>query len=115
MFVPDRFRRQITGLQLVQAGAQIGKPAITLFMVVMLLGMGVIVMPKEMIPDFFVTFIRPWIPIRFASEGLRDMFYFGDGFHTGASFRILCGIGAAGLVLYGLSAFKPRRANGTAA
>lgn len=39
--------------------AWIGKPAITLFMVVMLLGMGVLMTPKEMLPDFFVYFIRP--------------------------------------------------------
>lgn len=89
--------------------AWIGKPAITLFMVVMLLGMGVIMMPKEMIPDFFVTFVRPWIPIRFAGEGLREIFYFGSGFYTGQSFNTILGIGLAGLVIYLLSAFKPVR------
>lgn len=89
--------------------AWIGKPAITLFMVVMLLGMGVIMMPKEMIPDFFVTFVRPWIPIRFAGDGLREIFYFGSGFYTGQSFNIITGIGVAGLVIYLLSVFKPVR------
>lgn len=89
--------------------AWIGKPAITLFMVVMLLGMGVIMMPKEMIPDFFVTFIRPWIPIRFAAEGLREIFYYGSGFYTGTSFNIISGIGLAGLIIYISSIFKPVR------
>src|SRR5690606_39446912 len=60
--------------------------SITLFMVVMLLGMGVLMTPKEMLPDFFVTFIRPWVPIRFAADGLREIFYFGSGFYTGGSF-----------------------------
>ena len=87
--------------------AWIGKPAITLFMVVMLLGMGVLMTPKEMLPDFFVNFIRPWVPIRFASEGLRDIFYFGSGFYTGGSFNTIAGIGIAGLVIYFLSIFKP--------
>lgn len=87
--------------------AWIGKPAITLFMVVMLLGMGVIMMPKEMIPDFFVTFVRPWIPIRFAGDGLREIFYFGSGFYTGESFNIISGIGIVGLIIYILSIFKP--------
>ena len=86
--------------------AWIGKPAITLFMVVMLLGMGVLMTPKEMLPDFFVNFIRPWVPIRFASEGLRDIFYFGSGFYTGGSFNTIAGIGIAGLVIYFLSIFK---------
>lgn len=95
--------------------AWIGKPAITLFMVVMLLGMGVIMMPKEMIPDFFVTFIRPWIPIRFAGDGLREIFYFGSGFYTGQSFNIILGIGAAGLLIYILSIFKPVRSKKIAA
>ncbi|CAM5197985.1 hypothetical protein UACE39S_06170 [Ureibacillus acetophenoni] len=87
--------------------AWIGKPAITLFMVVMLLGMGVLMTPKEMLPDFFVNFIRPWVPIRFASEGLREIFYFGSGFYTGASFNTILGIGIAGLVIFLLSIFKP--------
>jgi len=94
--------------------AWIGKPAITLFMVVMLLGMGVLMTPKEMLPDFFVNFIRPWVPIRFASEGLREIFYFGSGFYTGQSFNTILGIGIAGLVMYLLSIFKPVRARKTA-
>ncbi|WP_066316118.1 YhgE/Pip domain-containing protein [Bacillus sp. FJAT-29814] len=89
--------------------AWIGKPAITLFMVVMLLGMGVLMMPKEMLPDFFVTFIRPWIPIRFAADGLREIFYFGSGFYTGQSFNIILGMGIVGLIIYVLSIFKPAR------
>ena len=89
--------------------AWIGKPAITLFMVVMLLGMGVLMTPPEMLPDFFVNFIRPWVPIRFASEGLREIFYFGSGFYTGQSFNIILGIGVAGLTMYILSIFKPVR------
>ncbi|MFJ7640233.1 ABC transporter permease [Peribacillus sp. NPDC097225] len=87
--------------------AWIGKPAITLFMVVMLLGMGVLMTPLEMLPDFFVNFIRPWVPIRFASEGLREIFYFGSGFYTGGSFITIAGIGIVGLVIYLLSIFKP--------
>ena len=89
--------------------AWIGKPAITLFMVVMLLGMGVLMTPQEMLPSFFVDFIRPWVPIRFASEGLRDIFYFGSGFYTGSSFNTILGIGIAGFVIYFLSIFKPVR------
>jgi YhgE/Pip-like protein len=89
--------------------AWIGKPAITLFMVVMLLGMGVLMTPQEMLPSFFVNFIRPWIPLRFASEGLREIFYFGGGFYTGQSFNIILGIGIVGIVIYVLSIFKPVR------
>lgn len=90
--------------------AWVGKPAITLLMVVMLLGMGVLITPMEMLPDFFVNFIRPWIPLRFAAEGLRDIFYFGSGFYTGASFNTILGIGIGGFIVYGLSIFKPMKA-----
>lgn len=93
--------------------AWIGKPAITLFMVVMLLGMGVLMTPQEMLPSFFVNFIRPWIPLRFASEGLREIFYFGGGFYTGQSFNIIAGIGIVGFVIYLLSIFKPVRGQKT--
>ncbi|AOK90566.1 ABC transporter permease [Paenibacillus polymyxa] len=95
--------------------AWIGKPAITLFMVVMLLGMGVLMTPQEMLPSFFVNFIRPWVPIRFASEGLREIFYFGSGFYTGQSFNTILGIGIAGLVIFLLSIFKPAPAQATKA
>lgn len=92
--------------------AWIGKPAITLFMVVMLLGMGVLMTPQEMLPSFFVNFIRPWVPIRFASEGLREIFYFGSGFYTGGSFNTILGIGIVGLIIFLLSIFKPvKKAN----
>ena len=87
--------------------AWIGKPAITLFMVVMLLGMGVLMTPQEMLPSFFVNFIRPWVPLRFASEGLREIFYFGSGFYTGGSFNTILGIGIVSLVIFVLSIFKP--------
>lgn len=90
--------------------AWIGKPAITLLMVVMLLGMGVLMTPMEMLPDFFVNFIRPWIPLRFASEGLREIFYFGSGFYTGSSFNTILGIGIGGFIVYFLSIFKPVKA-----
>ncbi|MBO0958449.1 ABC transporter permease [Neobacillus sp. MM2021_6] len=89
--------------------AWIGKPAITLFMVVMLLGMGVLMTPQEMLPSFFVNFIRPWVPLRFASEGLREIFYFGSSFYTGGSFNTILGMGIGGLVIYLLSIFKPAR------
>lgn len=95
--------------------AWIGKPAITLFMVVMLLGMGVLMTPQEMLPGFFVNFIRPWVPIRFASEGLREIFYFGSGFYTGGSFNTILGIGLVGLVIFLLSIFKPVPAQKTSA
>lgn len=88
----------------------VGKPAITLLMVVMLLGMGVLMTPMEMLPDFFVNFIRPWIPLRFASEGLRDIFYFGSGFYTGSSFNTILGIGIVSFIVYGISIFKPVKA-----
>ncbi|GIP51056.1 YhgE/Pip domain-containing protein [Paenibacillus vini] len=90
--------------------AWIGKPAITLFMVVMLLGMGVLMTPQEMLPSFFVNFIRPWVPIRFASEGLREIFYFGSGFYTGGSFNTILGIGITGLAIYLLSILKQVKA-----
>ena len=95
--------------------AWIGKPAITLFMVVMLLGMGVLMTPQEMLPSFFVNFIRPWVPIRFASEGLREIFYFGSGFYTGESFNTILGIGIVGLIIFVLSIFKPVRGQKTKA
>ena len=95
--------------------AWIGKPAITLFMVVMLLGMGVLMTPQEMLPSFFVNFIRPWVPLRFASEGLREIFYFGSGFYTGGSFITILGIGIVGLVIFFLSIFKPVKGQKTKA
>ena len=73
----------------------------------MLLGIVVLMTPKEMLPDFFINFIRPWVPIRFASAGLCEIFYFGSGFYTGGSFVTILGIGNVGLVIFLLSIFIP--------
>lgn len=62
--------------------------------------MGVLMTSQEMLPDFFIHFIRPWVQFRFASEGLRETFYVGNGFYTGESFNTITGIGIVGLVNY---------------
>lgn len=85
----------------------IGKPAIMLFMIVMLLGMGTIMMPVEMLPTFFADYVRPWIPMRFAADGLREIFYFNQGFFTGTANTILTSIGLGSLAVYLLSVLKP--------
>lgn len=87
--------------------AWIGKPAIMIFMVMMLVGMGTITMPPEMLPSFLANYVRTWMPMRFAADGLREIFYFGTGFYTGSPSNVLMGIGGGALIVYLLSALKP--------
>ena len=56
------------------------------------------------------TFEGLFFGISFASEGLREIFYFGSGFYTGGSFNTILGIGIVGLIILLLSLFKPVRA-----
>jgi hypothetical protein len=85
-----------------------GIGGISIFVLIMALGLIASNLPYELLPTFWQDWIYPWIPLRFVSEGLRSVFYMGEGVFNGAT-GVLMWIGAGGLVLLLLSVFKPRR------
>jgi uncharacterized phage infection (PIP) family protein YhgE len=85
-----------------------GMGGISLFVLLMALGLIASNLPYELLPAFWQDWIYPWIPLRFISEGLRSVFYMGEGVFNDAT-GVLMQIGAGGLVLLLLSVFRPGR------
>ncbi|MDR0350003.1 MAG: hypothetical protein LBH64_00430 [Coriobacteriales bacterium] len=91
-----------------------GIGGISLFVLVMALGLIASNLPYELLPTFWQDWIYPWIPLRFISEGLRSIFYEGAGIFNAAT-SVLLWIGAGGLALLLLSVFKPSPKRGKTA
>jgi hypothetical protein len=83
-----------------------GIGGISLFVLIMALGLIASNLPYELLPEFWQDWIHPWIPLRFISEGLCSVFYRGEGVFNAAT-SVLLWIGGGGLVLLLLSVFKP--------
>jgi hypothetical protein len=86
-----------------------GMGGVSLFALIMALGLIASNLPYELLPAFWQDWVYPWIPLRFISEGLRSIFYMGEGVFNDAM-GVLTWIGAGGLVLLLLSIFKRERA-----
>ena len=53
--------------------------AIPLFAILMFIGLPLIQMAPEMLPEFYSNFILPWLPMRFLVESLKDLLFFEEG------------------------------------
>ena len=88
-----------------------GIKGIALFALLMFLGMLTINMPYEFLPTIWQDWVYPWLPMRFLSAGLSDIFYIG-GSVLNTNTLILTYIGLGGLVLLLLSFFKKEKNKG---
>jgi len=62
----------------------------------------------EMLPKFYQDWIYGWAPMRFLSDGIRDLFYIsGDVWNSNMS--IMACFGAGGVILAFLSLVKKTR------
>lgn len=82
-----------------------GFGGIVVFALLMFLGMVMVNIPYEILPEFWQTWVYPWVPMRFLSTGLNDIFYLNsDLFNSNTIILIL--IGVIGLILLSLSFLK---------
>jgi len=82
-----------------------GMKGIAIFILLICFGLIASNLPYEVLPGFWQHWIYPWIPTRFASLGLREIYYMGSGVWNHGTAVLSC-IGAGGLVLLLLSALK---------
>lgn len=82
-----------------------GIGGILLFSLLMFMGMITINIPYELLPEFWQTWVYPWIPMRFLSSGLNDIFYLNSSAFN-LNTIILIFIGLTGLILFSLSFLK---------
>ncbi|SCB79482.1 YhgE/Pip N-terminal domain-containing protein [Fictibacillus enclensis] len=82
----------------------IGMKGFPLFALLLFFGAPLLSMAPEIMPEFYQNWIYPWLPMRYMTDGLRDLFFFGNGLSWDQSVQVLCGIGITSLVLLLLSA-----------
>lgn len=56
-------------------------------------------MAPEMMPQFYQDWVYPWLPMRFMTEGLRELFFFNDGLSWSSSLTSLVCIGIASIII----------------
>ncbi|UKS26933.1 DUF3533 domain-containing protein [Paenibacillus sp. HWE-109] len=87
----------------------LGMAGVPLFVLVFFFGAPVLSLPPQLLPAFSHDWLYSWIPLRFSIEGLRDLFYFGQGLNISGPIWTLSSIGAVGIVLILLSVLKKHR------
>jgi hypothetical protein len=88
-----------------------GIRGIVLFVLLLFFGAPLLSLPPEFMNGFYRDFVHAWLPMRFMVDGLRGLFFFGDGFEWNASTAALAWIGTGSLIALLLSALKPASAD----
>lgn len=85
---------------------------VVIFVTLMLLGLVASSLPYEILPVFWQQYVYPWMPMRFMSDGIKEIFYLGGGIWN-AGTQVLIWFGAGGILLILLSALKKEKAEKT--
>lgn len=75
----------------------------------LVIGMGTAYLPTEFLPAFWQDWVYPWDPLRFMSDGFRDILYMGQGF-LNASTQALAVVVGVGFTLMAACAIRTRKA-----
>ncbi|WP_261800245.1 YhgE/Pip domain-containing protein [Paenibacillus sp. PAMC21692] len=86
-----------------------GIRGIVLFVLLLFFGAPLLALPAEFMNGFYRDWIHSWLPMRFMVDGLRELFFFGNGFEWNESTAALFWISAGSLILLLLSALKPQK------
>ncbi|WNS46807.1 ABC transporter permease [Paenibacillus sp. MMS20-IR301] len=91
----------------------VGMGGIALFTLMLFFGAPLLALAPEMMSSFYRDWIHPWLPMRFMVDGLRKIFFFGEGLSWNASLSALIWIGLGGMLVILVSVLKPRAARDT--
>ena len=87
----------------------VGMKGLPIFALLLFFGAPLLAMAPEMMSPFYRDWIHAWLPMRFMVEGLRNMFFFGEGLSWNSSVVVLVWIGLVSVVVILASAFLRRR------
>ncbi|MDQ6422736.1 DUF3533 domain-containing protein [Paenibacillus sp. LHD-117] len=87
-----------------------GIRGIILFVLLLFFGAPLLALPSEFMNSFYRDWIHSWLPMRFMVDGLRELFFYGNGFEWNGPTATLVGIGAVSFVVLLLSVLKPSKA-----
>lgn len=87
----------------------VGFKGMIIFVLFLFIGAPLLSFAPELLSSFYRDWILSWLPMRFMIDGLRELFFFGQGLRMNHSTFALIWIGACGLLVLLASAFKRSR------
>ncbi|PGB49991.1 YhgE/Pip domain-containing protein [Bacillus anthracis] len=84
----------------------VGLKGIGLFALLLFFGAPLLSLAPEMLSPFYQDWVYSWLPMRFMIEGLREIFFFGNGLSWSTPLTVLVWIGAVSMVIILVTAFK---------
>ncbi|SES44865.1 YhgE/Pip domain-containing protein [Psychrobacillus sp. OK032] len=84
----------------------VGIKGIGIFALLLFFGGPLLAMAPEMMSPFYRDWIYSWLPMRFMIEGLRNIFFFGEGLSWNTPLSILVWIGLVSMIVIFASDLK---------
>ncbi|MFB5282535.1 YhgE/Pip domain-containing protein [Peribacillus sp. Hz7] len=88
----------------------LGFKGIPIFVLMLFFGAPLLAVAPEMLSPFYRDWIYSWLPMRFMVEGLRELFFFGEGLTWNAPVSVLVWIGVVSIMVILGTALKRNRA-----
>lgn len=79
--------------------SMLGMKAIPLFMLALFFSMQLLVLPKQMLPQFYQDYIIGWNPFRHYADGLRELIYLNHDLTFNTSMQMYLGLAICGVIL----------------
>lgn len=77
----------------------VGIKGIAVFALLLFFGAPLLALAPEMMSSFYRDWIYSWLPMRFMTEGLRELFFFGKGLTWSHSISVLVWIGIVSMLV----------------
>ena len=77
----------------------VGIKGIAVFALLLFFGGPLLALAPEMMSSFYRDWIYSWLPMRFMTEGLRELFFFGKGLTWSHSISVLVWIGIVSMIV----------------
>ncbi|MCM3702275.1 YhgE/Pip domain-containing protein [Paenibacillus macerans] len=87
----------------------IGFKGMIIFVLFLFIGAPLLSFAPELLSPFYREWVLSWLPMRFMVDGLRELFFFGQGLRMNHPTFALIWIGVCGLLVLLASAFKRSR------
>lgn len=84
----------------------VGIKGIAIFALLLFFGGPLLALAPEMMSPFYRDWIYSWLPMRFMIEGLRNLFYFGEGLTWNTPLSTLVWIGLVSMMVILATVFK---------
>ncbi|MCT4479845.1 DUF3533 domain-containing protein [Peribacillus frigoritolerans] len=87
----------------------LGLKGMPIFILLLFFGAPLLAMAPEMMSPFYRDWIYSWLPMRFMVEGLRGLFFFGEGLTWSTPVSVLVWIGLVSMIVIMSTALKRNR------